>query len=660
MQQHYFCLFNYKIKINISLVALAFVLFIITSPIFAYDCGETVPDGDHPLNGYFANHGGFPYEKSEDGKTVTASNGLMWQSEAPINKYYWDSACYYCDSLRLGNYKDWRLPRVNELESIIDEDSTPTISASFFTAQEGLYWSCSVPKSYDTNAWIVSFIDGHTTITDKTGTMYVRCVRDVSDSGVQGNSLSIEWEATLYRVAPFLKTTTNLNTAATSGYALIPQITTGENIFRTDTIDFGVTSISRKDRDGNDVIISDITEGSSIDYRWTISGIEETDHLISNANKIKQKITIDNDGGSTGSDIKPGDYTLTVEVWDHEYPQNYAKESVNITICDGDCTLEHGDLQNIPLFVNEDHSLSLKKLLYQDRKDDPKVKLSFENLRLKLIDDPVGHNRVLFELETSVSGEDVDQNYTIPDPPPPITLTNSLGMTFNLMPAGTFMMGSPGDEGGRISNETQHEVTLTQPFYMQTTEVTQGQWKAVMGNNPSWFSGCGDNCPVEMVSWDDVQGFIATLNALGEGVYALPTEAQWEYAARAGTTTAFANGDITASGFSCDPDPNLDIMGWHCGNSDKTHPVVQKKANNGGLYDMHGNLYEWCQDWFDNYPSESVIDPVGASSGSIRVIRGGSWSNNARNCRSAYRNLNYPGRRRHLIGFRLVLSPGQQ
>jgi formylglycine-generating enzyme required for sulfatase activity len=240
------------------------------------------------------------------------------------------------------------------------------------------------------------------------------------------------------------------------------------------------------------------------------------------------------------------------------------------------------------------------------------------------------------------------------------TFTNSLGMTFVSIPAGTFTMGSPEDELGRDSYETQHQVTLTQGYYMQTTEVTQGQWEAVMGSNPSYYSDCGTICPVEDVSWDEVQEFINELNQLGEGTYSLPTEAQWEYAARAGSTTAFANGEITGTGVGYDP--NLDAMGWYLYNSDdEAHPVAQKTPNAWGLYDMHGNVYEWCQDWYDSYISESVTDPAGPSSGSYRVLRGGSWYSNAQDCRSALRYNLTPGGSISFIGFRLVLlSPGQQ
>ena len=233
---------------------------------------------------------------------------------------------------------------------------------------------------------------------------------------------------------------------------------------------------------------------------------------------------------------------------------------------------------------------------------------------------------------------------------------NSLGQTFTLLPAGTFAMGSPTDELGRESNETQHQVTLTQPFYMMTTEVTQAQWEAVMGSNPSYFSGCS-TCPVEYVSWNDVQSFITQMNLRREGTYSLPTEAQWEYAARAGSTTAFYNGGITETGWGYDP--NLDAIGWYCYNSDETHPVAQKTPNGWGLYDMSGNVREWCQDWRDDdyYSSNPVTDPTGPSSGLFRVQRGGSFGSYAGTCRSAERGSAFPTYHFDSLGFRLVRQP---
>lgn len=237
--------------------------------------------------------------------------------------------------------------------------------------------------------------------------------------------------------------------------------------------------------------------------------------------------------------------------------------------------------------------------------------------------------------------------------------TNSLGQTFVLLPAGTFTMGSLSSAGMYYTEGPQHQVTLTPSFYMQTTEVTQAQWEAVMEDNPSTFSGC-PTCPVEWVSWDDIQEFITKLNARGEGTYSLPTEAQWEYAARAGSTTAFYNGGITELG--CGYDPNLDAIGWYCYNSDnQTHPVAGKAPNAWGLYDMSGNVWEWCSDWYSNgyYSISPAVNPQGPSSGDYRVIRGGSWYYKAQSCRSASRLYHPPSGWRAELGFRLVLSLGQ-
>ncbi len=234
-------------------------------------------------------------------------------------------------------------------------------------------------------------------------------------------------------------------------------------------------------------------------------------------------------------------------------------------------------------------------------------------------------------------------------------ITNSLGMEFVYIKPGTFMMGSPTNESG---SKKQLRVTLTKGFYMGITEVTVGQWTAVMGNYPWYFRNCGVDCPVEQISWNDVQTFIRKLNRKeGTNRYRLPTEAEWEYAARAGSTTAVATGEI--SGIICGYNSNLDAMGWYCGNSDsRTHRVAGKKPNRWGLYDMYGNVWEWCQDWYESYPFGSVIDPTGPSSGSSRVFRGGGWASFAKDFRSALRGCNKPGSSLFFLGFRLVLSPG--
>jgi formylglycine-generating enzyme required for sulfatase activity len=253
-----------------------------------------------------------------------------------------------------------------------------------------------------------------------------------------------------------------------------------------------------------------------------------------------------------------------------------------------------------------------------------------------------------------------------------------------LIKAGTFTMGSPVTELGRYTHETQHEVTLTRDFYMQSTEVTQADFEALIGYNPSDFSLCGDDCPVETVNWHEAAAYCnaQSLDAgheecyvcTGSGTsvncspaaeyaspydcpgYRLPTEAEWEYAARAGTTTGTYNGDPDVT--DCSASAVLEPIAWYCGNSgDKTHAVGGKLANAWGLYDMLGNVWEWTSDWYQtDLGSGAVTDPWGSMAGSLRVLRGGSWGYYARYARAAYRDRNLPDGRSHLIGFRPVRS----
>jgi formylglycine-generating enzyme required for sulfatase activity len=204
-------------------------------------------------------------------------------------------------------------------------------------------------------------------------------------------------------------------------------------------------------------------------------------------------------------------------------------------------------------------------------------------------------------------------------------------------------MGSPNSEEGRFDDERPHRVTISQGFWMGKYEVTQGQWKAVMGTAPFNFSG--DDMPAENVSWNDAQEFIKKLNALDDSfIYRLPTEAEWEYAARAGTNGQYAG--------------NLDDMAWYYSNSgNKMHPVGTKKPNAWGLYDMHGNVWEWVQDWYGTYSNNAETDPKGPSTGSVRVYRGGNWAVAAKSCRSAYRAAPAPDARGLGLGFRLIRTP---
>ncbi len=237
-----------------------------------------------------------------------------------------------------------------------------------------------------------------------------------------------------------------------------------------------------------------------------------------------------------------------------------------------------------------------------------------------------------------------------------VDMGGTLSMELVWIPPGEFMMGSPEDESEHRRDEVpQHRVIITHGFWMGKYEVTQAQWRVVMGNNPSCFSG--DERPVEQVSWDDCQEFISRLNArVLEGGFRLPTEAEWEYACRAGTTSAFHMGDAISTkraNFNGNAVYGLGSKGIY---RKETTPVGSFSANDLGLYDMHGNVFEWCQDKYCIYSNDAAIDPKGSEAGVFRVYRGGSWSRCPGNCRAAYRGGSMPDTRRSNLGFRVVLS----
>jgi formylglycine-generating enzyme required for sulfatase activity len=266
-------------------------------------------------------------------------------------------------------------------------------------------------------------------------------------------------------------------------------------------------------------------------------------------------------------------------------------------------------------------------------------------------------------------------------------ITNSIGMKLVLIPKGTFMMGSPIEEEGADNEEEQHQVTISKDYYLGVTEVTQGQYEKVMGTNPSYFQkrvirkSDSSMYPVEQVSWEDAVEFCKKLSDLPEEkaagrVYRLPTEAEWEYACRARSKTAYSFGDNgrdlgkyawfgNNSGskeldsaalwarLKDNPQEYVDtLLSAECA----THPVGEKKANAWGLYDMHGNVWEWCSDWYGEYPKGAVSDPVGPRKGSFRVFRGGGWRNDAAQCGSAFRLWYVPSFRDSGDGFRVALS----
>ena len=281
---------------------------------------------------------------------------------------------------------------------------------------------------------------------------------------------------------------------------------------------------------------------------------------------------------------------------------------------------------------------------------------------------------ICMAIPTGVLGQDASS------PPPPQTVTNSVGTKLVLIQSGRFTMGSQTSEEGSKEHETLHKVELTQPYYLGTTEVTENQWAQVMG--PSMITEMveerdpktkrfirkiekqspnpmlGSQLPKTSVSWEEAVKFCQRLSELPEEkkegrTYRLPTEAEWEYACRAGTSTAYSFGDRATS---------LGDYAWFVVNSKRNnirtrYPVGTKKPNAWGLYDMHGNVWEWCSDWYGPYPEGFVTDPQGPSKGSVHVRRGGSWDCLAVDCRSAFRFGVDQYYRDNDFGFRIALSP---
>jgi len=252
-------------------------------------------------------------------------------------------------------------------------------------------------------------------------------------------------------------------------------------------------------------------------------------------------------------------------------------------------------------------------------------------------------------LQTPSLHGDITGDFVIGTQPAVRIVTNSIDMKLSLIAPGDFVMGSPGTEKGRDADETRHRVKLTKPFYLGVHEVTQEHYERVTGKNPSEYKGPQN--PVEHVSWEDAMEFCRRLSVLPaekkKGFqYRLPTEAEWEYACRAGSTTARNFGD---------EETELIKHGWLGENSGGTpHPVGEKRPNSAGLFDMYGNVWEWCQDRYGEYPRGQLTNPQGSVIGPERILRGGSWYSLATDCRSAYRYQFLPGNRSGSVGFRVV------
>jgi formylglycine-generating enzyme required for sulfatase activity len=234
-------------------------------------------------------------------------------------------------------------------------------------------------------------------------------------------------------------------------------------------------------------------------------------------------------------------------------------------------------------------------------------------------------------------------------------VVNAVGMKFVWIPPGTFMMGSPGSEKGRGDDEHHRKLTIRKGFYMSAHLVTQEQWQAVLGENPSEFKG-EKNLPVDSVSWNDCQEFLKKLKGKDKKAYRLPTEAEWEYACRSGTTTPFHFG-ATLSTDKANYNGNFvygkGVKGIH---REKTTPVGSFPANAWGLHDMHGNLWQWCNDWHGGYSAKDLTDPQGPKSGKERILRGGSWGSHPVYCRAANRNFADPSSRTEYYGLRVCFD----
>lgn len=399
------------------------MMVMILPAIAADDCGvvsERTVDGIGPIG----NNNAAPYTKSQNFDVVTDSKGKMWESDGSLGideAQTWASACLRCDQLVLAGKNDWRLPTVEELESIVNRKmpSPPTINAEFI-ALEGFYWTKSVVSGFENSVFVVSFENGQTSITDKALTMFSRCV---SDSSSKVNELMIEWDIIHY------KGTTAADTGGTEKYLVSESDPTGNaeqtlgNIpslplvergtTATDSINFKVTDIL----DSKGISIGPIAPTTNVDYFWTVRGTNTYTMITTGGTYTQDYASILN---GTSNPIPAGTYTVTLEVRDHSTLKRFGSKSVTFTICDGDCTMDEStgkgeqcEYQKGATFINQDLTLTLKSIFYQDKPDDDEPKFRMEiddDIVLKLVPDPTGAGRVLFSLQMNDPSNSLDKD----------------------------------------------------------------------------------------------------------------------------------------------------------------------------------------------------------------------------------------------------------
>ncbi len=379
MKTHWLSLWNKKISVLLSLL---FLVSISCNTVFAADCEDIIPDGDHPLSGYFGDPTDGPYSNGTVNTTTDAGTGLMWQSVAPDYQYTWDSACFYCDNLTVDGMSDWRMPTITDLESIADATYSPAINTEYFSVNEGLYWSASVPASFDTNAWIVSFVDGVTSISPKTGEVYVRCVRTAAVMGTLDIDLTIE-------ITDDSKGAANTGGTADGETDLLlnPPVLIDNGGAGNHQIHFVTTGV--------DDVGGDPVTGKKI-YRWTKDS------------NFTGGMTDDDKADMYIADVETGTFTFTLEVWNDEYPQYYGKKSVSVTICATDCVDEDCEFNSSPSFINDELTMILPSLFIQDTATSPKEKLEATDLEMRLVTNIPSDNRILFELVMQAPASTVD------------------------------------------------------------------------------------------------------------------------------------------------------------------------------------------------------------------------------------------------------------